>query len=136
MPSAAMPSAASSAAPTTAPAPTATPADDDEVPVPQWQSLLKAMAPPPTEVPEAEQTDPRGLFLPDAGPVVTEDDDLGLPERVRRPLPFTWLQWIILAVVAFALGFLIIFVARTATGSLGPEVPAQAAVASLAAPAP
>jgi hypothetical protein len=109
---------------------------DEEVPVPQWQSLLKAMAPAPTPVPEAEQTDPTGQIIGGAVPDVDDDEELEQPERIRKPLPFTWLQWIILAVVAFVLGFLIIFVANTATDAAGPDVPALAAVALDAAPAP
>lgn len=83
---------------------------------------------------EAEQTDPTGALI--GGAVPDEDAELEQPERIRRPLPFTWLQWIILAVVAFVLGFLIIFVANTASNdAAGPEVPAPAAAAA-AAPAP
>lgn len=107
------------------------------MPVPQWQSLLKAMAPAPTPVPAAEVTDPTGSLAR-----ITAEDDaedeaaLEQPERLRRPLPFTWLQWIILAVVAFVLGFLIIFVAKTATSAEGALSPTLAAAASLAASAP
>jgi hypothetical protein len=105
------------------------------VPVPQWQSLLKAMAPAPLPETPAEQTDPTGTLM--HGVEADEEiDTLEQPERLRRPLPFTWLQWIVLAVVAFVLGFLIIFVANTATGAAGPDVPAVASAASDAAPAP
>jgi hypothetical protein len=111
------------------------PAEDD-VPVPQWQSLLKAMAPAPAPEAEAEKTDPTGAMLHglDADEEIDELDEQ--PERLRRPLPFTWLQWIILAVVAFVLGFLIIFVANTATNAAGTDVPAVAAAVVDAAPAP
>lgn len=104
------------------------------MPVPQWQSLLKAMAPAPVPETEAEKTDPTGAVLHNLD--ADEEIDLEQPERIRRPLPFTWLQWIILAVVAFVLGFLIIFVANTATGAAGPDVPALAATALGALPAP
>lgn len=118
-------------------APASAPAAEAEVPVPQWQSLLKAMAPPPTPVPAAEVTDPTGSLAR----ITTEDDAedqaaVEQPERLRRPLPFTWLQWIILAVVAFVLGFLIIFVAKTATSAEGAPSPTPAAAAILAASAP
>jgi len=43
---------------------------------------------------------------------------------------------VVLAVVAFVLGFLVIFVANTATNGEGPDVPAVAAAALDAAPAP
>lgn len=111
------------------------PAEDD-VPVPQWQSLLKAMAPAPAPETEAEKTDPTGAMLHglDADEEIDQLDEQ--PERLRRPLPFTWLQWIILAVVAFVLGFLIIFVANTATSAAGADVPALAAAVVDAAPAP
>ncbi|WP_454051514.1 hypothetical protein [Cellulomonas sp. Marseille-Q8402] len=122
------------AAPASAPAPVDDQPEDD-VPVPQWQSLLKAMAPAPTPEAEAEQTDPTGAMLHglDAD---EEIDELEQPERLRRPLPFTWLQWIVLALVAFVLGFLIIFVANTATDAAGADVPAVAAGVLDAAPAP
>jgi hypothetical protein len=109
---------------------------EDEVPVPQWQSLLKAMAPAPAPEAEAEKTDPTGAMLHglDADEEIDELDEQ--PERLRRPLPFTWLQWIILAVVAFVLGFLIIFVANTATNAAGADVPAVADAVLDAAPAP
>jgi len=102
------------------------------VPVPQWQTLLKAMAPAPAPEAEAEQTDPTGVLI--GGAVLDEDDELEQPERLRRPLPFTWLQWIILAVVGFVLGFLIIFVANTATNDARSEAPAPAAAATAPAP--
>ncbi|NKY07873.1 hypothetical protein HF998_12955, partial [Cellulomonas hominis] len=118
-----------------APAPARAPdADDEDVPVPQWQSLLKAMAPAPVPETEAEQTDPTGRMLDGARP--EQHDETEQPERIRRPLPYTWLQWIILAVVAFVLGFLVIFVANTATNGEGPDVPAVASAALGAAPAP
>lgn len=118
-------------------APGATDADED-VPVPQWQSLLKAMAPAPVPETEAEQTDPTGRML-EGVDADEEIDPLEQPERLRRPLPFTPLQWIALVLVAFVLGFLIVFVANTATGATGPAgsvAPAVASAASVAAPAP
>jgi hypothetical protein len=132
-PQAEAPATRSTALPAETPAGLATEVDD-EVPVPQWQTLLKAMAPAPTPEPEVEQTDPTGALI--GGAVPGEDAELEQPERIRRPLPFTWLQWIVLAVVAFVLGFLIIFVANTTSNdAAGPEVPALAA-ATPAAPAP
>ncbi|MBW0255322.1 hypothetical protein J5O08_14735, partial [Cellulomonas sp. PS-H5] len=119
-----------------APAPQTSAEDDDEAPVPQWQSLLRAMAPAPLPEDEAEITDATGDMLRGVHADEEIDEIDEQPERLRKPLPYTWLQWIILAVVAFVLGFLIIFVANTATNGEGPDVPAAAATALDAAPAP
>lgn len=95
--------------------------------VPDWRSLLKAMAPPPGPAQEVAET---GSI-----PVVTVEDPAEaepeeVPERIRRPLPFTWLQWVILVVVFFVLGFLIVLVGKTATGAEGTLAPTLAAAAA------
>jgi predicted small secreted protein len=94
------------------------------------------MAPAPLPEDEAEITDATGDMLRgvDADEEIDEIDEQ--PERLRRPLPYTWLQWVILAVVAFVLGFLVILVANTASNGAGPDVPALAAAVLDAAPAP
>jgi len=94
------------------------------------------MAPAPLPEDEAEITDATGDMLRGVHADEEIDEIDEQPERLRKPLPYTWLQWIILAVVAFVLGFLIIFVANTATNGAGPDVPAAAATAPDAAPAP
>jgi hypothetical protein len=108
--------------------------DEEDVPVPQWRSLLQAMAPkedaaPARSTADAADTDTH-LPVPAAEPAPE------VPERIRRPLPFTWLQWVILVVVAFVLGFLIYSVASAATDGAGPDVPALALAVQDASPAP
>ncbi|NHT17430.1 hypothetical protein G6556_06975, partial [Cellulomonas sp. IC4_254] len=91
--------------------------------------------PAPLPEDEAEITDATGDMLRGVNADEEIDEIDEQPERLRRPLPYTWLQWIILAVVAFVLGFLIIFVANTASDrAAGPDVPATAATAPDAAP--
>jgi hypothetical protein len=90
------------------------------------------MAPPPGPTQEPAETG----SIPVVGPTVEDvGTDQELPERIRRPLPFTWLQWIILVVVFFVLGFLIVLVAKTATGAEGDLAPTVALAAQLL-PAP
>lgn len=111
-----------------------TPADppQDGEEVPDWRSLLKAMAPPPGPAQEPAETG----SIPVVGENESTDEvaavDTEVPERIRRPLPFTWLQWIILIVVFFVLGFLIVLVAKTADiGATGDVAPALALAADL-----
>lgn len=110
------------------------------MPVPQWRSLLQAMAPKEDvatarSTADAADTDTH-LPVPAADPTPGTEQAPDVPERIRRPLPFTWLQWVILVVVAFVLGFLIYFVASAATDGSGPDVPALALAVQDASPAP
>ncbi|MFB9954330.1 hypothetical protein [Cellulomonas denverensis] len=100
--------------------------------VPDWRSLLKAMAPPPGPAQEPAETGSIPVVGKDENTDEVAAVDTEVPERIRRPLPFTWLQWIILIVVFFVLGFLIVLVAKTADiGATGDVAPAFALAADL-----
>ncbi|MEV7972265.1 hypothetical protein [Cellulomonas sp. NPDC089187] len=101
--------------------------EDSEQDVPDWRSLLKAMAPPPGPAQEVAETGSIPVVSIDE--VDAEPDEV--PERIRRPLPFTWLQWIILILVFFVLGFLIVLVGKTAAGADGDLAPTLATAAAL-----
>ncbi len=103
----------------------------DDADAPDWRSLLKAMAPPPGPAQESAETGSIPVVEAMAASRAADDE---LPERIRRPLPFTWLQWIILVVVFFVLGFLIVLVAKTATGATGDITPTVALATSWSPP--
>ena len=110
----------------------AAPAEGEDS-APDWRSLLKAMAPPPG--PDQEPMETGSIPVVDADATSEDGENAEVPERIRRPLPFTWLQWIILVVVFFVLGFLIVLVGKTATGAEGDIAPTLALATELL-PAP
>lgn len=91
---------------------------DDEVPVPNWGSLgVSGSATATRDEPVASGS----LYGDD-----DEDDD-------QRPShPYTWLQLIVLALVAFVLGFLIVLLAGH--GSAGANDPAPTTTPAASAP--
>ncbi len=120
-------------APATGAATTGSDPAADDAETPDWRSLLKAMAPPPGPAQESAETGSIPVVEAMAVSGGAADE---LPERIRRPLPFTWLQWIILIVVFFVLGFLIVLVAKTATGATGDITPTVALATSWLPPTP
>lgn len=119
--------------------------DEIDVPVPQWKSLQTADEPTPVTA----TTPPwlGGLTGPDAAPEPiaqaaeeappTEEDVEPEKDRGPRSYPYTWLQMILLAVVAFVIGFLVWWVAQAAndrSSALAPAVDHVAAADAWTAP--
>jgi hypothetical protein len=115
--------AAAAAAATPAPADATEVAD--EAPVPLWGSLGIAGSPPATR----DEPVPSGTLYGD------EDDE---DDEERPSHPYTWLQLIVLALVAFVLGFLIVLLAGhgSADASDPAATPTPAASAQVDAGAP
>ncbi|WP_448061402.1 hypothetical protein [Cellulomonas hominis] len=114
------------------------PEPDDELPVPRWDSVLAGAtaaaeeartstagsrsrsrrqdaATPVAPVEEAAVTTAGSRDVPEDALVDVTDED-----APRRAYPYTWLQMIVLALVAFVLGFLIILLGgRAAAGDEG-----------------
>lgn len=87
---------------------------DTAVPVPHWGPVLGTPAAQPAPdhpAPGRGAGDPAAPFSPGA-----QDDD----EPPRRSLPYSWLQFGVLAAVAFVLGFLLMYIAFRASGSPTP----------------
>ncbi len=115
------------------------PEPDDELPVPRWDSVLAgataaAEAAQPTPVSPRSSRSRRQDAVTASDPVdgvaATNADPRDVPadtavdvtdeDTPRRAYPYTWLQMIVLAIVAFVLGFLIILLGgRAAAGDSG-----------------
>lgn len=83
--------------------------------------------PEPTPRPADEPAAPPwAVARPSSAPVDEDDDDYDDDEPARRLHPYTWLHVLVLAVVAFVLGFLIMLLVIQTRGAQGDEETAAA----------